>query len=120
MITLIRCIGCGLPLGEGTPSHGALEHVRTCAKHPLAKEIAGWKKGVEDANRISQRERERSEKAERILASLVSDEPDSKFDAEIVDWRRRVLDTVKRNVAGASTVGLGPLSGPTSPPQTLG
>lgn len=34
-----------------------------------------------------------------ILAALVSDEPDSKFDAEIVKWRKCVVATVKRNVS---------------------
>lgn len=34
-----------------------------------------------------------------ILDALVSDDPDSKFDAEIVEWRKRVVATVKRNLA---------------------
>jgi hypothetical protein len=39
--TLIRCIGCGLPLGNAAmpPTKGALDHVRTCPQHPLAEEI---------------------------------------------------------------------------------
>lgn len=40
--TLIRCIGCKLPLGNAgePPSEGALAHVRGCEKHPLAQELA--------------------------------------------------------------------------------
>jgi hypothetical protein len=36
----------------------------------LRAEVAGWKKGVEDANKISQRERERADKAEAIAAKV--------------------------------------------------
>lgn len=33
-----------------------------------------------------------------ILGALVSDAPDSKFDSEIIEWRKRVAATVKRNL----------------------
>lgn len=39
-VLLIRCIGCGAPLGNQVPSEGALAHVRTCERHPLARELA--------------------------------------------------------------------------------
>jgi hypothetical protein len=39
----------------------------------MCTDCAAWKKGVEDANRIAQRERERAEKAETALRRLVRD-----------------------------------------------
>lgn len=42
-VVLVRCAGCGTPLGNQVPSEGALKHVRECEKHPLAAEIRDFK-----------------------------------------------------------------------------
>jgi hypothetical protein len=98
MVTLIRCVGCGLPLGRDVPNAGALAHVRSCAGHPLARElaatgareraaieegqrlaaevanlrdeVASWRKGVEDANRIGQRERADADTLRRVAETV--------------------------------------------------
>jgi hypothetical protein len=46
-VSLIRCVGCGTPLGQTPYTQAHVEHARTCPKHPLAAEIAELKREVE-------------------------------------------------------------------------
>lgn len=39
-VTLIRCAGCGTPLGRDPPNAAVMEHVASCPEHPLAKRLA--------------------------------------------------------------------------------
>jgi hypothetical protein len=68
-VTLVRCAGCGVPLGNQVPSEGALDHARKCEHHPLATELAALREHLEDARAQAVAAGQRAEAAESSLAS---------------------------------------------------
>jgi hypothetical protein len=72
-MSLLICVGCGLPLGSDTrpPSDGAREHVRMCPQHPLKDaEARRLREGIEAL-------------AERFVAIATT------YDLNADEWRRR-------------------------------
>lgn len=52
-VTLVRCIGCGTPLGQEPATAAMVEHARTCPEHPLAAEVAALRDRALSAERLA-------------------------------------------------------------------
>jgi hypothetical protein len=80
-VVLIRCVGCGTPLGQAPYTAAHVAHAASCPKHPLAAEVAALREElstrraqVESLIEANGALRERAEAAERGLSPCVDDD----------------------------------------------
>lgn len=79
-VVLVRCIGCGAPLGNQVPNAGALAHVMECDRHPLAQALADAKKLAAEGRKAG-----RAEAAAILMAQEAESFPSAYGDDALVE-----------------------------------